>query len=324
MGSLRSHLFKLISCGLLPLSGVLCTGQSAAELRIGMNVWPGYDPLHLAAKKEFYGDSHIKLIEFGSATEVIRAFRNGIIEGAAVTLDDAIILKSEGFAFKIILVLNESTGGDAILGQKEFHFIRQLKGRRIGVENSALGAYILARALEKNRLRPNEITPVTVELAEHESYFAKHKIDAVVTSEPIRMKLLKHGATVLFDSQQLPGEIFSVLILKDESLEKNTEQAASLLHGWFRALEYLRNEPDRAIAIMAAHEGIDAGDFRKSLDGIHFSGREENRKYFNHRSAAITIMTRKMANKMVAIDLLSHAPDVEALYMTEWINGGRP
>ena len=53
-----------------PLLG--CT-QPTPMLRVGTNIWPGYAPLYLAQELGYYQQQKIKIIEFGSATEVLRA-----------------------------------------------------------------------------------------------------------------------------------------------------------------------------------------------------------------------------------------------------------
>ncbi|MGB5468727.1 MAG: nitrate/sulfonate/bicarbonate ABC transporter, partial [Sedimenticolaceae bacterium] len=83
---------KASICGLLLAVAALllpAIGQAAQPLRIGTNVWPGYEPLYLAAERENWKSKlDIRMVEYPSATEVIRAFRNRALEGAALTLDE--------------------------------------------------------------------------------------------------------------------------------------------------------------------------------------------------------------------------------------------
>nr|WP_254446599.1 hypothetical protein [Dolichospermum sp. UHCC 0259] len=43
-----------------------------------------------------------------------------------------------------------SHGADVILGKPEIKDMKALKGKKVGVESSSLGAFFIARALEKN------------------------------------------------------------------------------------------------------------------------------------------------------------------------------
>ena len=116
-------------------------------LSIGTNVWPGYEPLYLARDQGFLPSEKLNLVEYPSATQVIKGFRNGAIQFAALTLDEVLILAENGLNPKVILIMDISDGGDVVLANPRFSSMQQLKGKRIAVESSALGAYVLTRAL---------------------------------------------------------------------------------------------------------------------------------------------------------------------------------
>jgi NitT/TauT family transport system substrate-binding protein len=80
-----------------------CDSEREPPLRIGTNVWPGYEPLYLARDLGHYNETPVNLIEFTSASSVIHALRNGMIEGATLTLDEVLTLLSDGFDLKVIL-----------------------------------------------------------------------------------------------------------------------------------------------------------------------------------------------------------------------------
>ena len=124
-----------------------CTPEPAPVLRVGTNVWPGYEPLYLARELGYFEAGPVSLEEYASATDVIRAFRNHAIEAAAVTLDEALLLVDSGQRPRVVLVMDVSNGADVILGQAGMQQLVDLKDRRIGVEHGALGAYVLSRAL---------------------------------------------------------------------------------------------------------------------------------------------------------------------------------
>ncbi|MDQ6966158.1 MAG: hypothetical protein Q9M23_04455, partial [Mariprofundaceae bacterium] len=67
-----------------------CTPAPKPDLRIGTNIWPGYEPLYLARSLGLFKDTGISLIEYPSSTETMRALRHGSIEAGALTLDEAL------------------------------------------------------------------------------------------------------------------------------------------------------------------------------------------------------------------------------------------
>jgi len=66
---------------LLLLSG--CNHAPGTPMRLGTNVWPGYEPLYLAREFGYIDREDVQLVELNSATQVMRAFRNGALEAAA-------------------------------------------------------------------------------------------------------------------------------------------------------------------------------------------------------------------------------------------------
>ena len=86
-------------------------------MHIGTNVWPGYEPLYLARELGYFDDQPIHLVEHAAATEVIRAFRNGTIDAAALTLDEVLLLAQHGQNPRIVLVMDFSQGGDTLIVQ---------------------------------------------------------------------------------------------------------------------------------------------------------------------------------------------------------------
>ena len=98
-----------------------------------------------------------------------------------------------------------------MLARPELKELKDIKGRRVGVESGALGAYVLARALQIAGLNRTDISVVSIPVPEQEQAFQGRRVDAVVTMEPNRTRLLAQGARQLFDSSQIPGEIVDVL-----------------------------------------------------------------------------------------------------------------
>ncbi len=133
-------------------------------LRLGSNIWIGYETLYLAKKLGYYDKLPLNLVEMPSATEVMHAFRNHMLEMAALTLDEALFLKQTEQDIQIILVFDFSNGGDVLLGQPKITRLTELKGKKVGVENSAVGAILLDGALTSAQLSPADIqiVPLTV------------------------------------------------------------------------------------------------------------------------------------------------------------------
>ncbi len=303
----------LVVIALVPLS---CNQQSQDILRIGTNVWPGYEPLYLARELKYFKDVPIQLVEFTSATEVLRAYRNGVIELAALTLDEVLLLSQNGFNPKVILVMDISHGGDVILGKPEIKSLIELKGCRVGVESTALGAYVLSRAMQLGGLSFNDLKIIPLEVDEHERAFIQDRVDAIVTFEPTRSKLLKNGAVQLFDSTQISGEIVDVLIASKETVKMHKETIKALIQNWFYALNYLDKKPENSAHHMIKRLKMSTSQFQDSLAGLKLPTLDENRSLLTGETPALLKSAQKLKTIMLKENLLKNDVDI-----TQIVNG---
>ena len=261
---------------LLVLVLIGCAEEPAQPLRIGTNIWPGYEPLYLARSLGYFSDQDVRLVEYSSSSQVLRAYRNGAIDAAALTLDEVLMLAEEGFEPRVVLIMDVSAGGDVIIGQAGLTAMGDLKGLRVGFENSALGSYVLSRALELANLSIPDVIKVPLELDEHEGAFLQHQVDAVVTFEPVRNRLLSQGGVLLFDSNQIPGEIVDVLVVREKALEKERRRVRNLLYQWFRALAYLDAQEEDAAERMSLRLGLPPEEVLQVYSGLLFPDRDRN------------------------------------------------
>ena len=127
----------------LALTLSACSQTPEPPLRIATNIWPGYEPLYLARSLGYYEKTPIRLVEMTSASETIQAIRNNIIEGAALTLDEVLVLLADDFDLHVILVMDFSHGGDVLLAKPSIETLDELRGKKVAVETSAVGAILL-------------------------------------------------------------------------------------------------------------------------------------------------------------------------------------
>ena len=158
----RRH-WWLLPCAIglvLSVAIASCTGSSSIPLMIGANLWTCYETLFLARDLGDLNGKPIKLINYPSGTEEVRAYRNGDIHGAGLSIYQVITLADTQADIKIIAIIDFSDGGDVILARPGFSKLQDLKGKRVGVEATALGAFFLARALEINDMSTQDVTVV--------------------------------------------------------------------------------------------------------------------------------------------------------------------
>ncbi len=294
-----------------------CDRGPEPAVRVGTNLWPGYEPLYLARDLGYFTDEEVRLVELASASEVIRHFSNGNLDAAALTLDEVLLLAQAGLDPRIICVMDVSHGGDVILGQASIASMDQLVGKRVAVETTALGSYVLARALELSGLQASDIKVVPTAYSDHESVFRSGKVDAVVTFEPVRTRLLAAGATPLFDSRAIPGEVVDVLVVSPDFLERNPQALRALLDSWFRALEYLDEQAEDAYVRIGRRLALDAREVAAGYEGLRLPGRSENRELLtggDHTEPSLLRVADALADSMRDNRLIDGPADTKALF----------
>lgn len=287
--------------------------KRATPLTIATNVWVGYEPLYLARDLKFWTPEQVRLVECSSATQVQRLFKNGTVDAAALTLDEAIRLSLAGVDLRVILILDVSHGADVIMAQEEFSDLAALKGQRVGIESTALGAYVLSRACQIAGLDLAELEIVPIEIHEHRQAFLAKRVDAVVTFEPVRSQLLSVGAKELFSSKEIPGEIVDVLVVRPRLLAGRSRALSTVVRGWFQALSHLRAQPEDAASRMAARLGLAPSQVLDSYTGLSLPSRAENLAWLSGSPPKLTAVARRLQAEMLKHGLVSHSAPI-----SEW------
>lgn len=300
-------------CLLLALIASGCVREPEPPLRIGTNVWIGSEPLYLARELGHLDAGSVRLVEYPSASEVLRAFRNQAIDGMVISLDEVLVLAADGLQPKIILAVDLSHGADVVIGRAGIQSFKELKGKKIAVESGALGAYVLSRALAINGMHTHEVNIVHLESNEHPRAFAKGEVDAAVTFDPFRLHMLRAGGTTLFDSTQIPGEIVDLIAVRASALEKQPKAIRILITGWFKAIDYLRREPADAAQRMGKRQQISGEQFLETLKGLRLPSREENLKLLKGKPPGLVVTGEKLMALMLQAKLLRAEANIEAL-----------
>jgi NitT/TauT family transport system substrate-binding protein len=229
----------IVAIALLTFILISCVPAPLKPLRIGTNVWPGYEPLFLARELGYYGNTPIQLVEYPNF-DPNRAYRNGEVEMSATPMTAFLPLAPTHPDVRAWLIMDISNGADAIVAKRAIANLQSLKGRRVGFDRSMLAPFVLSRGLEQVGLSLKDVKIVSVELSDQEEAFKQGRVDAIVTFEPYRSNILNAGAKLLFDSTQIPGEVVDVLIGSESLLTTHATQLQVLIQGWFRALDYIR------------------------------------------------------------------------------------
>jgi len=287
-----------------------CQDSPPPPLRVGINPWVGYDPLVLAREQALVDAKQLQIIELHSNTESTRALRNGLLDAAALTLDEALRLADTGMALKIVAVLDASNGADAVLAGPDIASLTDLKGKRIALEKTALGALMLDRLLKAGGLNHDQVETLHVEAAIHADVLANGSADVVITFEPMKSRLLNLGFHSLLDSSQMPGEVVDVLVVQANIAPQRT---AYLLQAWEHGLQALQANPERSAALLAVGTDLSREEYLDTLKGLYFVSLQDSARLLAGPQAAFIHNSVPLVDTLQQLGLLQKAPDWNAL-----------
>jgi NitT/TauT family transport system substrate-binding protein len=235
--------------GLAALAGG-CT-DPPPPLRIGAHPWLGYELMYLAQAHGLVQADQLRLVELPTASASLRALAAGTLEGAGLTLDEVLAARARGLMLHVVAVFDVSNGADVLLASPDITSLAALRGRRVGVEQSATGALMLDAALGAAGLTPADVRLVPLAFDAHAAALRSSRVDAVVTFDPARSQLLADGAQLLFSSAQVPGLIVDVLAVRPEAIHSHAPHLHALVAGVLQAGRLWQQDSADSAARMA-------------------------------------------------------------------------
>jgi len=305
-------LWALAFVALMPLL-FGCAREPETALRIGTNVWIGSEPLYLARELGLLEPSRVQLVEYPSASEVLRAFRNQAIDGMVISLDELFGLAVDGLQPRVILVVDVSHGADVVVGRKGMRSMHELMGKSVAVEGGALGAFVLSRALALNGMQAGDVKVVHLESNEQPTAFEKGEVDGAVTFDPYTVQFHRAGGVTLFDSTQIPGEIVDLLAVRASVIDKQPRALQDLLTGWFGAIDYMNRDPKDAARRMGIRQQTTGEQFLEAEKGLRVPSRDENLRMLGGAKPELAASGKHLMSLMLEAKLLRSGLDIEGV-----------
>ncbi len=272
-------LSRTLAAAMLSLSMVAAT-FAAEPLKIGYSDWPGWVTWEIALEKKMFEKAGVEVeFEWFDYVASMDAFAAGQLDAVSMTNGDALVTGSTGGKGVMILVNDYSNGNDMIVAKPGITSVKELKGKKVGVEVGFVGHLLLLNALEKNGLTEADVELVNVPTNETPQVLASGQVDAIVAWQPSSGQALQlvPGSTRIYSSADEPGLIYDVLAVNPSSLSANKAQWKKVLEVWYEAVAYLKDPKTRddAISIMAARVGIPAAEYAGFIEGTKILTLEE-------------------------------------------------
>jgi NitT/TauT family transport system substrate-binding protein len=270
-----------------PAQPTTATGGTGAmtPLKLGYSVWVGYGPLFIAQEKGYFKDEglDVSLVKVEDPKDRFTALAGKQLDGLVTTLDTMSQYWKAETPFRAFLGLDESSGGDGIVANPSISKVTDLKGKNVGVNVGSVSQFFLEYVLKQNGMTSKDINIVKMKQGDVPAALAANRIDAGVTWEPHLSKSVSNGGKLIATSKETPGLIVDIALLRDDVLKSNPQAAQGLVNAWNKAIEYWKQNPDDAAAIMQKGLGgfyEKPDDIKADLAGATLFDAAHNKQFF--------------------------------------------
>jgi NitT/TauT family transport system substrate-binding protein len=268
---------------ILILAGI--NTATAAPLKIGYSDWPGWVAWEIAIEKGWFTKKGVE-VEFVWFDYVasMEAYAAGKIDAVCMTNGDALVTGATGAKSMMILINDYSNGNDMLIGAPGINSVKDLKGKKIGVEIGFVDHLLLLKALEANGMKESDVVLVNVPTNETPQVLASGDVAAIAAWQPNSGAALKlvPGSKPIYTSADVPGLIYDVLAVSPESLATRAAEWKQVIEVWYDVVAYIKDPKtaDDAIKIMAARVGVQPAEYKPLLEGTKILSLSEAKAYF--------------------------------------------
>ncbi|MGE8154124.1 ABC transporter substrate-binding protein [Pseudomonas vancouverensis] len=281
---------------LASLAAVLPLTANAVEtLKVGTVVWVGQAPFYVADKLDLFKAHGLKvdLQLFSDPTLIPTAMIGGALDGGTLTYDQVVMSAARGVKHKVVMPIDYSNGGDAIVADKSITSIEDFKGKKIGFSPLSTSDFLLAYALKSHGLSDKDITAVNMSPENVPSAMASGSLPIGVTYEPnVSQTVNLPGSNfhVIYSSKEAPGLITDVLVFDEKVIAKRPAAIKALIQGYLDGLAYIKSHPDESAQIIANVLGTNAADAKLQLETVYNIPLNEMGKNFEQSDATTSLL----------------------------------
>ena len=269
--------------------GAMMLGMSAqaiAEpLKIGYSDWPGWVAWQVAIEKQWFKEAGVDVkFDWFDYVASMDAFAAGKLDAVTMTNGDALVTGATGAKSKMIIINDYSNGNDMVVGAPGINSLKDLKGKKIGVEIGFVDHLLLLNGLKKAGMKESDVELVNVPTNETPQVLASGDVAAIAAWQPnsgIALKLVP-GSKPIYTSADEPGLIYDVLAVSPESYAAHKAEWAKVVKVWYRVVNYIHDPKTHkdAIKIMASRVGVTPEEYESFVTGTKILTLDEAKKFY--------------------------------------------
>ena len=247
--------------------------QEKTEFRVAWSIYVGWMPwgyLEDSGIMDKWADKYgidVEIVQINDYIESINQYTAGQFDGVSATNMDTLSIPSGGGVDTTALIVGDySNGNDAVILKGDGD-LTALAGKPVNLVELSVSHYLLARGLDSVGLSEADLDGViNTSDADMIAAFATDDVEAVVTWNPLVSAILEEpGATKLFDSSDIPGEIIDLMVVNTETLEANPDFGKAMAGAWYELMGLMAAGDEDVLTAMAEASGTDLAGYQAQL-----------------------------------------------------------
>jgi len=273
--TLLSRLFKPVLGLTMSMLAASSFAAGPTTMKIGTVVWIGYGPFYVAEALDLYKKYNLKvsLQVFNDPALIPSAIASGAIDGGHLTYDQVVGQVAMGNAEKVVMPIDYSNGGDAIVADSSIKTVKDFKGKKVGFNPLSPSDFLLSYALKTNGMSDKDIVPVSMTPEAVPAAMASGQLPVGVTYEPSLSQILSQGGgnkfKVVFSSKNAPGLIADVMVFDEKVIKAKPTEITGIIKAYLDGMAYMKAKPDESAKIIGKFMGVSAKEVKEQLSGVH-------------------------------------------------------
>lgn len=320
------RLRKLAVAALLAVTASM--SFAATKLNVGTVIWIGYGPFYVAESLDLFKKYNlsVKLQVFSDPALIPAALAGGSVHGAMLTYDQVIGQVAKGMSQKVVMPIDYSNGGDAIVATNAISKVADFKGKKVGFNPLAPPDFLLSYALKTAGLSEKDIVPVSMAPEAVPAAMASGTMPIGVTYEPSVSQIISQGGGkkyhVVYSSKDAPGLIADVLVFNEKFIKSNPKEVSGIIQAYLDGMAYMKAKPDESAKIIGKFMGISPKEVKEQLSGVYNIPLAEMPKAFQKSKETTSYYASGeiISNILKAKGQITTVPTTEATLDAQFVN----
>ncbi len=305
-----------------------CTEEaigSGSKITLGYGAFPGGLPWKVAEEQGIFADNGIdvELRYFESITDGNNAMASGALDANNQTLNDTLSMLSGGAKPQKIVTINDtSTGADQIIARPGISGLKDLKGKKIAVEEGIVDHYWLRLALEEVNLSFDDVDLKLLTTDAAATAFVEGQVDATVVYPPFTTTALERkGARAIATTAEFPNACSDHLSVSQEMIKSRPRDVQALVNAWFDTLAWINDNKQAANETLAKLAGVDPKDYDSYAAGLSMFTLQQNVDAFTPGTTDknLNFQAADIADFLTETGLAQKRPETDDLFDDQFV-----